>query len=84
MSSKGQRKSQDSFKTLPLFLKALQWEPEIWEEILHRLHSMGVYLLVFIFPHFRYQLTIPSYSIWVGLGPGCCSGGIRHISGYYY
>jgi len=83
MSTKGQCKSQDGFKTLPLFLKALQWEPEIWEEILSRLHFMGEYLLVFTFPHFRYHLTIPSYSVWVGLGLSCCSGGIRYIFGYY-
>lgn len=83
MSSKGQCKSQGSFKTLPLFVKTLQGEPEIWEEILYRLHFMGVYFLVFTFPHFRYHLAIPSYSIWLGLGLSCCSGGIKHIFGYY-
>lgn len=76
-ANKGQHKSQNGFMTLLLFLKTLQWKPEIWEETLHRLHLLG-----FIFPHFRVHHTIPSYSVWVGLSLCCCSGGIRHIPGY--
>lgn len=31
--------------------------PEIWEEPLFRLHFMELYLLLFIFPHFRHLLS---------------------------
>lgn len=31
--------------------------PEIWEEPLYKLHFMELYLLLFIFPHFRCLLS---------------------------
>lgn len=66
---KGQHQPQNGFMTLLLFLKTLQCKLEIWEGTLPRLHFWG-----FGFPHSRIHLSIPSYSLWVG---------IRHISGYY-